>query len=84
MVQVGILKLNRALYGLKGAPRCWNQRFHKFAIESGLERSAKDASLYRKNNLHLILFVDDIFLFGTEEEIEKFVVSLQAEFNAKD
>lgn len=79
-----ILKLNRALYGLKSAPKCWNQKFHAFATRVGLERSARDACLYSKNNLNLVIFVDDILLFGTEEEISEFVCSVKKEFNAKD
>ncbi|KAJ8882405.1 hypothetical protein PR048_014213 [Dryococelus australis] len=78
-----VLKFNRALYGLIGAPRCWNQRFHAFATKSGFKHSARDVCLYRKNNLNLIIFVDDISLFGTEREID-FVCSLKNEINAKD
>ncbi|KAJ8890254.1 hypothetical protein PR048_009762 [Dryococelus australis] len=78
------IETEQSIVWSKGAPRCWNERFHKFTTKSRLECSAKNACLYHNKNLHLILFVDYIFLFGTEEEIEKFVSSLQAEFNAKD
>ncbi|GBM60366.1 hypothetical protein AVEN_79959-1 [Araneus ventricosus] len=37
-----VLKLNKALYGLKDAPRCWNRRFNTVAIQNNFRRSRND------------------------------------------
>lgn len=78
-----ILKLNKALYGLKESPRRWNERFNVFCTNIGLKRSKYDVCLYVKENVWLILFVDDILLIGKSEDINKVIKLLQEEFNAK-
>lgn len=61
-----VCKLERSLFGLKQAPRAWNERFSKFLIQLGFQSSYADPSLFVKSNGHyivvLLLFVDDIIL----------------------
>lgn len=58
--------LKRSIYGLKQAPKVWNQRFNEFMIKSSFNRSKSDYCLYVyvKNNVrcYLLLYVDDILL----------------------
>lgn len=79
-----VLKLNKALYGLKEAPRCWNECFNDFAAENGLKRSAHDVCLYYGKDIWLTLFVDDCLLTGTDKAVEILVKKLKQKFNAKD
>lgn len=41
-----ILRLNRALYGLKESPKVWNETFNEFALKHNFERSRYDSCLY--------------------------------------
>lgn len=76
-----VLKLNKALYGLKEAPKCWNKRFHDFMIKNGFEQSKYDFCLYKTKNTWLLIFVDDILILGEEEPI---LMKLRREFKVKD
>lgn len=82
--QTKVLKLEKALYGLKEAPRCWNKRFDEFCEKINMRRSRYDVCLYIGENIWLMLFVDDILLIGEDKKIEDIVESLKDEFNAKD
>lgn len=79
-----VLKLKKALYGLREAPRCWNQRFNEFALSQSLKRSEYDVCLYVGDNVWLLLWVDDILLFGEKKRIEELACKLKKEFSAKD
>jgi hypothetical protein len=41
-----VRKLNQSLYGLKKAPRCWNQRFVNFIKKRRLKISTADPCLF--------------------------------------
>lgn len=79
-----ILKLQRALYGLREAPKCWNDRFSTYALSRNFIRSNFDACLYIGKGIWLILWVDDILLFGNRDKIKETMNDLKKEFNAKD
>ncbi|CAH2108821.1 unnamed protein product [Euphydryas editha] len=75
-----VLKLKRALYGLKEAPKCWNTRFHEFIIKEGFTQSKHDSCLYGKGNNWILLYVDDILYLGKDSEIIK---EMEKEFKLK-
>lgn len=77
------LKLNRALYGLKEAPKVWNDTFNKFAIENKFKRSEYDSCLYCKKDVWLVVYVDDILVTGKTEEVKKLIKALYKAFQAK-
>lgn len=81
-----VLKLNRGLYGLRESGKCWNKRFNDFLEAKGFERSRNDFCLYmnEEKQLWLVLYVDDILLIGTEENIELVTKELKNEFKTKD
>lgn len=79
-----VLKLNKALYGLKSAPRLWNDRFNKFALKNGFIRSKSDFCVYTKENLIMVIYVDDILLTGEQKNIEEAVLLLKNEFQTRD
>ena len=43
-----VIKLHKALYGLKQAPRAWYERFHKYLIKIGFERTDDNNNMYIK------------------------------------
>lgn len=58
-----VLKLNRALYGLRQSSKCWNDKINQFLLELGFETSNNDYCLYYKickdGPIYLLLYVDD-------------------------
>lgn len=58
--------LKRAIYGLKQAPKAWNNRFNNFMIDLNFKRSKSDYCLYSFVNgnmrCYLLLYVDDILI----------------------
>lgn len=64
-----ILKLQRALNCLKEAPKCWKERVDQFSTNNGFRRSKHDFCLYVKNDVFLLIFVDDIIVVSNSVEI---------------
>ena len=67
MTKSKVLKLNRALYGLKETPKTWSKRFNKFSIKSKMKRSSYDCCLYYNESVWMLIYVDDQLLTGNEE-----------------
>ena len=73
-----VCKLDKALYGLKQASRIFYQFASKCFIEYGMKVDLHEPCHFFKKNsngswLDLILFVDDINIAGTNNEINKFI-----------
>lgn len=84
-----IVKLNKALYGLKNSPKCWNNKFNSVISREGFIKSNNDSCLFKKCNgidkMYVLLYVDDILFFGTNKRhIEEFKNVLNNEFEMKD
>ena len=69
--QDSILQLNKALYGLKEAPRLWYQHIDSFLESIGLSKSDNDPNLYytKDRGLFLVLYVDDILLVSMSMDL---------------
>ncbi|KAG7583121.1 GAG-pre-integrase domain [Arabidopsis suecica] len=83
-----VYKLNKALYGLRQAPRAWNNKLNHILGELQFKKCSKEPSVYRKEiKEHLLVvavYVDDLFVTGTslkmitgfkEEMFSKFEMS---------
>ena len=74
------VKLLKSLYGLKQSPRNWNTHLHEFIQLIGLRRSQLDHCMYMgviESHIVLIaVFVDDILLASTCEDVTVYVKSL--------
>ena len=83
-----VCKLNKSLYGLKQAPRAWYGRIYGFLINLGFTKSKEDFKLYYKYEgdgiMILLLYVDDIFLTGEDNPINKCKKMFTTEFEMKD
>jgi len=83
-------KLNKALYGLKQAGRMWNIKLDSTLKNIGFDRLKSEPCVYVKrdkyNNILCILaiYVDDILIFGKEQEIEKVKFEINNEFKLSD
>jgi hypothetical protein len=81
-----VLKLNKAIYGLKQAGRNWNLELDKTLIDLGFVRSKFSNCLYMFRNVAFILvYVDDMAIFGkTEAIINQIKNSISSKFDIKD
>ncbi|BES91568.1 Hypothetical protein NTJ_04378 [Nesidiocoris tenuis] len=79
-----ILKLNRALYGLRESPKCWNDCFSKEMERFGFKRSPYDYCLYVGPDVFLCLFVDDGIITGNSSKIDAVIGALHKRFRVKD
>jgi len=83
-------KLKKALYGLKQSGKEWNSKLNNVLINIGFSRLLSEPCLYKKvnknNKLICIIgvYVDDIVLAGTSEEINKTKGKIKKIFVTKD
>lgn len=66
-----VLKLCKSLYGLKQAPRQWYFKLRAFLEDNGWRVSNFDPSVFIKDDENLIMevYVDDINIFGQDEDL---------------
>ncbi|KAF2904874.1 hypothetical protein ILUMI_01291, partial [Ignelater luminosus] len=71
--------LNKAIYGLKQAPKIWNERFNTFMSSLNFKRSKSDYCLFvfLKQNIrcYLLLYLDDILLACNDKNFINYVKS---------
>ncbi|GKB11950.1 retrovirus-related pol polyprotein from transposon TNT 1-94 [Tanacetum coccineum] len=85
-----VCRLNKSLYGLKHAPRCWYKRFDSFirSLEYNILHADPCAYFKRFGNddfIILLLYVDDMLVAGpNKDRINKLKAQLAREFKMKD
>jgi hypothetical protein len=83
-----VCRLKRALYGLKQAPRAWYECIDSYLHGMGFVNSDAYSNLYYimvgGEPLILVLYVDDLFLTGSQRLIVDCKRDLTSEFNMKD
>jgi len=82
-------KLQRSLFGLKQAPRCWNKKFKNMLNSFGLKETKADSCVFISNkNNHLLIvaiFVDDgLAAATTSEQVNDLVRCLKDNFETKE
>lgn len=82
-----VCKLNKSLYGLKQAARCWYERFNNFMTKLKFVPLHADPCIFVKNEdgnqLIVALYVDDGLVASTSKKfLEKFLNDLKSEFKA--
>ncbi|KAE8673308.1 hypothetical protein F3Y22_tig00111794pilonHSYRG00058 [Hibiscus syriacus] len=85
-----VCRLNKSLYGLKQALRCWYKRFDSFIMCLGYNRLNADPCAYFKRSggndfVILLLYVDDILVAGpNKDHIKELKAQLAREFEMMD
>jgi hypothetical protein len=85
----GVLRLRKALYGLRQAPRAWNAKLDSTLISLGFERSPLEHAVYRRNTrgstLIVGVYVDDLVITGSDKgDIDKFKEEMKHKFTMSD
>jgi len=86
-----VCKLNKSLYGLKQALRCWYKRFDFFIISLGYNRlNSNHCTCYKRfeeddNFIIMLLYVDDMLVIGpNKDRVQELKAQLAKEFDMKN
>ncbi|CAL8119652.1 unnamed protein product [Prunus armeniaca] len=84
-----VCKLNKAIYGLKHAPRVWFHRMTCFLLSVGFVQSLADSSLFvhqfGSHTIYFLLYVDDIVITSNDDRLlQSFIDALGRGFDIKD
>lgn len=84
-----VCKLNKAIFGLKQAPRAWFHRMTCFLLSVGFVQSLADSSLFFFHHgchtIYFLLYVDDIIVTGNDDRLlQSFIDALGRGFDIKD
>ncbi|KAK0575318.1 hypothetical protein LWI29_037144 [Acer saccharum] len=84
-----VCKLQKAIYGLRQAPRAWYNELRTFLLATGFLNSKCDASLFVRHRsgqiLYLLVYVDDIIVTGSSQsQVHDFIAVLAHRFSLKD
>jgi len=84
-----VLKLRKALYGLRQAPRAWNARLDKELLALGFVRSKMDYAVYKRSSksspLIVGVYVDDLIISGPDaDDIVQFKAEMKRKFSMRD
>jgi hypothetical protein len=84
-----VLRLRKALYGLRQAPRAWNAKLDFMLRRMGFEQSPHEAAVYRRGNggnvLLVGVYVDDLVITGIKDaDVAAFKEEMKATFQMSD
>jgi hypothetical protein len=80
-----VLRLRKALYGLRQAPRAWNTKLNSTLKGMGFGQRPHEAGIYRRGNegnaLLVGVYVDDLVITGTKNaEVAAFKEEMKTTF----
>jgi hypothetical protein len=84
-----VLRLRKALYGLRQAPRAWNAKLDSTLKGMGFEQSPHEAAIYLQGSggkaLLVGVYVDDLVITGTNDaEVAAFKEEMKATLQMSD
>ncbi|WVZ71928.1 hypothetical protein U9M48_020456 [Paspalum notatum var. saurae] len=84
-----VLRLRKALYGLRQAPQAWNIKLDTTLATLGFKKCSSEHAMYTRRSKEGILivgvYVDDLIVTGSEQqEIKKFKSEMAAKFKMSD
>jgi hypothetical protein len=82
-----VCSLLRSLYGLEQAPMIWYQTLDNYLMQCGFRRTKMDGGIYTRSvggsPIFVAVYVDDLVIVGTDENIELVLRELRAKFQVK-
>jgi Reverse transcriptase (RNA-dependent DNA polymerase) len=86
--EIYFIKLKRSLYGLKQSGRMWYNRLSEYLIKERYKSNIISPYIFIKRSISsfiiIAVYVDNLNIIGSSEEIEKTVKLLKNEFKIKD
>ena len=83
-----VCKLVKSLYGLKQAPKQWHEKFDRVMLSNGFHINQCDKCVYAKGNekdyVIVCLYVDDVIIIGSYDNIKTTKKMLSRNFDMKD
>jgi hypothetical protein len=80
-----VLRLRKALYGLRQAPRAWNAKLDSTMSGLGFKRSSSEHAVYVRNKLLVGVYVDDLVITGSiNDDIKHFKEEMKGTFRMSD
>ena len=83
-----LIKLHRSLYGLKQSGRMWYNHFNEYLLKEGYENNPICPCIFIKKSetgfAVIAIYVDDLNLLGTSEELTRTTKYLKNEFEMKN
>jgi hypothetical protein len=89
-----VCKLNKGIYGLKQAARCWNNSINSYLLSHGYKKSTADPCVYIKtvksrdgtvNFVIIAIYVDDMMFFSNNTQmLEKEKKAIAEKFQVED
>jgi hypothetical protein len=84
-----VLRLRKALYGLRQTSRVWNAKLDSILKGMGFEQSPHEAAIYQRGNegntLLVGVYVDDLVITGTKDvEVTAFKEEMKSTFQMSD
>jgi hypothetical protein len=84
-----VLRLRKALYGLRQAPRAWNIKLDATLKEMGFQQSVHEVAVYRRGMGRSVLligvYVDDLVITGTDKaKVRAFKMQMMDKFQMSD
>ena len=76
-------RIKKALYGLRTAPRRWQEHLVEILEAEGLTQSKVDTCLLTKEGIALCYHVDDILVTGGKGAVSSFMRSLGEKLDIK-
>ena len=73
-------RLKRAIYGLRGSPKAWQDHFAQVLLLEGFIRLKSDPNLYyhKMTKSYVLVYVDDILLFGKDSDVTMLAKRIQS------
>jgi hypothetical protein len=83
--EMKVLRLHKALYGPRQAPRAWNAKLDVTMVSLGFRRSGSEHAVYVRDKLVVGVYVDDLVITGSsDDEIKRFKEEMKSTFRMSD
>lgn len=79
-----VLKLRKSVYGLPNASKDWNKHIGNLLEGLNFDKLRSELCVFKRENLVLGVYVDDLLAIGTKEAIVKFKVELEKLLDVKE